>query len=693
MPHDAGLDSNSLRPLFAPRSLAIVGASESGGEGFSRAVYRNLEAEGFPVETYLVNPRREELWGGRCYPDISSLPGPVDLAVIMVSAEHVQPVLHDGARVGLKAAIIFASRIGEGDDPQSRQRADDIAGAARANGVRLCGPNCLGVMSYRERLFNYPSADVRRLPVGTVGVAFQSGGTLRYWMRRAAERGLGFSYAVSTGNELGTDLADYIDFLVEDEGTKVIACLSEGIRRPRAFFAAARKAIAARKPVVILKTGRTQASKVSAASHVGAISGDDEVFDAVCERYGIIRCDTLDDMVETCVALAPGRLPSGNRIAVSGFTGLGRSLIFDYAEQTGLQFASLSAGTVQQLQTRVDRGLKVTNPLDAGAGLAIRQDDFAEVSCILAADDGVDMLLIQGRLPETEAERGDPGVYSRIAMSTTKPVFAYDRMSQSTNDTSLSFLNEANIPFLQRLPESLRAVDALSRFAQATRRDVPREPDGPVSGRPVTAQEIIELSGIAVPWQVRCQTAQDVGVAAREHGGSVAIKLLSPQALHKTEAGAVRTGVEPSDAEAAASAMAQRLRCLAGDAVIDGYIVQEMVKGCEFILGVRDDPVYGPFLLVGVGGVFVELLKDVARCMLPASEADIRAMLARLRGMQLLQGYRGAPAGDVDALVDAALKLSQAFLQCRGRIADVEVNPLFVLDQGKGVRAVDVRVI
>lgn len=692
MPNNARLDANSLRSLFAPRSLAIVGASESGGEGFSRAVYRNLEAEGFPVKTYLINPRREELWGAPCYPDIASLPGPVDLAVMMVSAEHVQAVLTDGGRRGLKAAIIFASRIGEGDDPLSRQRADDIVGTARANGVRLCGPNCLGVMSYRERLFNYPSADVRRLPAGTIGVAFQSGGTLRYWMRRAAERGLGFSYAVSTGNELETDLADYIDFLVEDESTKVIACLSEGIRRPKAFFAAARKAIAARKPVVILKTGRTEASKASAASHVGAISGDDEVFDAVCERYGIIRCDTLDDMVEVCVALSPGRLPAGNRIAVSGFTGLGRSLIFDYAEKTELRFSSLSAGTVEQLQARIDRGLKVTNPLDAGAGLAVRQDDFAEVSSILAADDGVDMLLIQGRLPETEAERGDPGVYSRIAAGTTKPVFAYDRMSQSTNDISLSFLKEANIPFLQRLPESLRAVDALSRFAQATRRAVPQEPDEPVSGRPVTAQDVIELSGIAVPWQVDCRTAQDVGAVASKHGGPVAIKLVSPQARHKTEVGAVRTSVEPSDAEAAALAMAQRLRQVAGDAVIEGYIVQEMVKGSEFILGVRDDPVYGPFLLVGMGGVFVELFKDVARCMLPASETDVRAMLARLRGMRLLQGYRGAPACDIDAVVEAALKLSRAFLECRGRIGDVEINPLFVLEQGRGVRAVDVRV-
>ncbi len=684
--------TRSLEKLFRPRSIAIVGASETGGEGFSRLIFQNHRETGFPSKLYLVNPTRQTLWDRNCYPDLEALPEPVDLALIMVAAERVDDVVRQAAETGAGAAVVFASRIGEGDET-ARNRAVSLGQTADEAGVTLCGPNCLGVMAFAEGLYNYPSADIRKLPAGKIGVAFQSGGTLRYWMRRGAERGLGFSYAVSTGNEIQTDLADYIDFFVGDASTRIIACLSEGIRRPQQFFAAARRALEAGKPIVMLKTGRTEQSRQSAASHVGAISGDDEVFDAVCERYGILRCDTLDDMIETCVALSADRLPKGNRIAVSGFTGLGRSLLFDYCAATDLQFAEFSSETVESVQPRIDRGLEVTNPLDAGAGLAVRQSDFRDVSIMLARDPNVDMVLIQGRLPQSVAEKGEPGVYASIARATDKPIFAYDRMTQNTDDLALDFQKDAEIPFLQRLPESLRALDLLAKFGKKKMEPLPEVlPEAVAGGEPVSAQDLIAASGIREPAQIFCTSLDEVAEAARQIGEKVAIKLVSPDALHKTEVGGVRINVKADEATAVAGQMRDRFVQVRPDARLDGFLLQEMVEGLEMILGVREDPIYGPLLILGMGGIFVEIYKDVGRCLLPVVEADVHRILDNLAGRELLSGFRGGPVRDRDAVVAAAMALGDAFLAARGRLGDVEINPLIVREKGQGVRAVDVRV-
>ena len=315
--------------LFRPDAVAIVGASDTGGGGWPKGLYENLEHENFPARVYLVNPRRTELWGRKVYPDFASLPERIDLAIVIVPADSVPAVLAEAAAAGLRSALIFSARFGEGGDPAGAARADALRALSAETGMRITGPNCMGALSLPNRLLLYPTPRVRRLPAGSVGVVFQSGGTFQYWLEQGAARGLGYSHAVSSGNELDLDMADYMDFLVNDPHTRVIACMAEGVRRGEALMAAAGRALDAGKPVVMLKAGRSAEGRAAAASHTGALASDDKVFDAFCRKYGVVRVESLDEMIEASLAFAAGRFPAGPRVALVGYSGGAKGLFSD----------------------------------------------------------------------------------------------------------------------------------------------------------------------------------------------------------------------------------------------------------------------------------------------------------------------------------------------------------------------------
>src|SRR5712691_9599334 len=329
----------SVEPLLRPKAIAIIGASDTSRGGWARDIYENLEYSGFPARLYLVNPKRSELWGRPVYPNFAAIPEPVDLALTIIPATSIPDTLAEAAAHGLKCALIYAAQFGEGGDGDGLRRAQAVRALCDTYGMRVSGPNCMGSVALREKLLLYPAKRVRALRPGPVGVVFQSGGTFQFWLQQASLRGLDFSYAVSSGNELDLDMADYISFLVDDAHTKIIACLVEGVRRPHAFMAAAEKALRAEKPIVLVKVGRSDLGKKATQSHTGAIAGDDAVFDAMCRKYGIGRCPSLDDLMETCLAFAPGRLPNGARIAMACYSGGAKGLVLDYAGHEGAEMA------------------------------------------------------------------------------------------------------------------------------------------------------------------------------------------------------------------------------------------------------------------------------------------------------------------------------------------------------------------
>jgi acyl-CoA synthetase (NDP forming) len=681
--------------LLRPKSIAIVGASDSSRGGWAQEIYDNLEHCGFPATLYLVNPKRSELWGRPVYPNFAAIPEPVDLALTIIPSATIPDTLAEAAAHGLKCALIYAAQFGEGGDAEGGRRAQALRALSDKHGLRISGPNCMGSLALREKLLLYPAKRVRALQPGPVGVVFQSGGTFQFWLQQASLRGLDFSYAVSSGNELDLDLADYINFLVEDEHTRIIACLVEGIRRPQAFIAAAEKALAANKPVLLVKVGRSERGKAAAASHTGAIAGDDQVFDAVCCKFGVVRCPSLDDMIETALAFAAGRLPQGNRIAMVCYSGGAKGLVLDYASDEGAEMAPLSPETRAKLPAMIDPGLAPENPLDVGPVVGVQPPKFAEICKVVCADPTVDLVTVQGLLPVGPADPYNPEPLRSVRTATHKPVLAFGRIAQNVSDISRKYQAETGVPYIQGLPETVRALQALVRYAATLRRGV--TPMSAPAGRAdnlagAAFDALLGAHGLTLPQSALAASPDDAAAQAQRIGFPVAVKIVSPAASHKTEVGGVALGLRDAAAvRAAAQAMIARLATQDPRAPVEGFLVQEMVDGLEMILGVREDPQFGPFMLVGLGGVMVEVMRDVAIRLLPIDEAAARDMLGSLRGAPLLAPFRGRPARDTDALVRAMVGLSRLFSDHRAWLSDLEINPLIVLAAGEGVRAVDVR--
>ncbi len=686
----------SVEHLLRPKTIAIIGASDSSRGGWAREVYENLEYSGFPAKLYLVNPKRSELWGRPVFPNFAAIPEPVDLALTIIPSAGIPDTLAEAAANGLKCALIYAAQFGEGGDAEGQRRADAVRALCEKHGLRVSGPNCMGSVSLRENLLLYPSTRVRGLRPGSVGVVFQSGGTFQFWLQQASLRGLDFSYAVSSGNELDLDLADYISFLADDPSTRIIACMVEGIRRPHAFMAAAAKALHARKPIILVKLGRSAAGQAAAKSHTGAIASDAKVFEAVCRRYGIISVPSLDDMIENCLAFGQGRLPKGPLIAMSCYSGGSKGLALDYAADEGAALAPLTVDTKAKLKTMIDPGLAAENPLDTGPVIGVRAPAFAEICKVVCADPTVDLVTVQGLMPVNPGDFANPAPLRSVRESTTKPVLAFGRLSQNVSEISRKYQAETGVPFIHGLPETIRALRNLVRYAEVLQRPAPPA-DPPVSAYAPDAGALNALlaeHGLTPPRSTLAKSPEDAAAKAAAIGFPVAVKIVSPQASHKTEVGGVALHLaDAAVVRAAAAAMALRLRAHDARAEIDGFMVQEMVDGLEMLIGVREDPQFGPVMAVGFGGVAVEAIKDVSIRLLPIDHATAADMIFSLRGAELLGAFRGRSPRDMPALTQAMIGLSRLFTAYRPWISDIEVNPLIVRGKGEGACAVDVRIV
>lgn len=680
----------SVRPIFQPTSIAIVGASESAA-GWSKPIYDSMKAFAPGMPVYPINPKRDTVWGERCYHSFADLPDAPDLALMITPAKTIPGALREGVARGLQGATVYAAGFGEGHDPEGAAISAQIAELC-AGGLRLNGPNCMGTLSLYEKLYLFPSPRMRDVVAGDVGLVFQSGGLFQFWLANATNRGLGFTYCASVGNELDLDIADYINFFVDDEKTKVIVALSEGIKRPEAFMVAAGRALAARKPILMVKIGRSEAAQAATQSHTGTLAGDDRVFDAVCERYGIIRCNSIDDLTEYALAFRSGRIPNGKRVAIVGYSGAARGLIFDEVVVEKIELTDVLPETTEALREWMEPGTIVQNPMDFG-GLAARDPGSYQTICqIVAKDPNVDLLAVQAQLPQP-GESPNPNFIAGIVASTDKPVFAYSRTAQNVLENGREFQKQAGMAFVQGIPTMVRVAKQLVRYGDRVKRGLERVPAGRSTPLGGSFEDALRKNGVPGPAAEVALSADDAVRIAARIGFPVAIKLHSLQPLHKTELGGVILDVR--DVDAAVKAARELFATIAAHPELgcDGVLVQEMVSGVEMIVGVRDDPGFGPVVVLGLGGIFVEAFDDVALRLLPVDAAEIREMIASLRGRRLLEAFRGRPARDVDALVGAVETVSRLFLEHRSSLLDVEINPLVVLDNGRGIRAVDVRTV
>lgn len=687
-----------LAALLAPRSIAVVGASEGprhGGE-----VVRSLRAAGFPGEIIPVNPRYGQVYGLNCHPSLADIGRPVDCVVLAVAREQAVEQLRAAAAIGARGAVIVSGGYRE-TGPEGVRLEAELAETARRAGIRCLGPNTIGFINVAAKVGCYAASLPRGFVPGGIAAVVQSGtvcGALG-----GAGRGIGYSHLISTGNETDVDTAEILGWLAEDPATKVVMCFAESIRHPRAFLEAASRASAARKPVVMLRVGLSAAGQRMAAAHTGALAGSERVFRAFAERCGVITVGTMDEMLavaELCAGFADCIGRGG--LAMMTHSGGEAALFLDRCAAAGLELPALSAETAARLRGVLPAIATIGNPLDVTGVGAVDGTVFRGSLDALLTDDGVAMVacmqdvreghwvLHQAARHAAEAARAQP-----------KPVFLFSNTTRVFDPALDAILAEGGVQLVYGTDAAVSAAAAVLRHAEASPvapPAAPVEPDAETlrllddADDEAGAKRLLARFGLRATREVSCADVPAALRAAAEIGYPVALKILSPDIAHKTEAGGVALGLATPEALAAeAAAMLARVRAAHPEARIAGLLVQEMVTGAvaEMILGATDDPHAGPAVLCGLGGIHAEVLDDAAVAIAPIDEAAALALLRRLRCWPMLDGARGRPKADVAALAAMIAGLSRAAHALAGRFRAIDVNPVAVLPEGQGARMLD----
>ncbi|MGG5820243.1 acetate--CoA ligase family protein [Falsiroseomonas sp. HW251] len=678
---------SALSRLLRPRSVAVVGASADPTRTTGRPV-GYLRKHGFDGAIWPVNPRVTEIGGLPCFPDVASLPGAPDAAIVLLGPDRAEAAVRDLASRGCFAAIVLAGGFAEsGDDGASRQQSLREA----AGGMRLLGPNTIGLVNLTDRLVLSASGalEVDDIAPGRISLVSQSGGILGSVLSRGAAQGIGFARLVSTGNEADLDVADFLDELAEDEATSVIALYVEGLRRPGAFRAAARKAAAAGKRIVAFKVGRSAAGAQAAISHTGALSGEDRMYDALFRQLGIIRAERFADLLDIPAALATGRTMHGKRVAVLTTTGGAGALLAESFGLAGFELPPPDEATAARIAA-LSGEAAIANPLDLTlAGL--KPEVMRGTMAALLESPAYDALaVVVGSSALAQPRLAADAIADCQALG-DKPVIAY--LSPHAPAIGAA-LQRQGIP-ASAAPESVAAM--LSALATpvlppaasepAPVPDLSALPAGPLDE--AESKALFARFGIAPVREIACATPEDAAAAAQALGPRVVLKALSRHIAHKSDVGGVRIGLAPGELAAEGRAMLARVAAAAGRAP-EGLLVQEQVAGgVEVILGLQCDPHLGTAILLGMGGVAAELFGDTALRLLPIDRAEAEAMLAELRGAALLRGFRGRPHADVAALLDAVLAFARMGEALGERLVTAEINPLFVMPAGQGVLAAD----
>lgn len=686
---------NAIDTLLHPRSIAVIGASADATKTAGRPV-AYLQKHGYAGAIYPVNPRADRISGLTCYPDIDSLPGTPDVGLVLTAPDRAIEAVAALSRRGTPAAIVLASGFGEtGESGARRQQALKEA----AGGMRLLGPNTIGLVNLTDRIMLCASGalEMDALQGGGIAVVSQSGGILGSLLSRAAAAGLGFSKLVSTGNEVDLEAADFVDHLADDPATRVIALYMEGLRNPEKFRRAALKAAGAGKPVVVYKVGRSESGARSAASHTGALAGEDRVYDALFSQVGAIRAQTFADLLDIPAALATGRRLRGKRVAILTSTGGAGTLVADSLGVAGFETpppGPATAARLRELQQN-DQIVLDRNPIDVT--LAGLQPELLRntIATLLDSPDYDAVITVVGSSALAQPTLAAGAIAASLDHG-DKPVLAY---VSPHAPAVLANVNRAGAPAFTA-PESFAPVlsamlartarEAAAAAPADTPASLPAPPDDLPGGALNEAQARALFARYGIP-SVSERAVADAAQGRREARAfdrPVVLKVLSSRITHKTEAGGVAVGVAPDAIGDEIEAMAARVRERTGIQP-EGYLVQEMASGVEMIVGVHRDPQLGQTLLVGLGGVTAELFQDTALRLLPVDRATVRDMLRSLKSWPLLDGYRGRPKADVQALEDAVLNFAAMAGQLGDRLVEAEINPLFVQEAGRGVRAAD----
>jgi acyl-CoA synthetase (NDP forming) len=702
-----------LQPLIAPASIAVIGASENTGPGLQ--VLENLRQLGYGGKIYPVNPRYQQVLGLPCFPSLAAVweaGHTVDLVAILLNRNLVLPILEEAARVGVRAAWAFANGFAEADE-KGRALQQQITDLCRKHGILFCGPNCVGLLNFNGKAGAYSAPAPREILPGDIGMVAQSG----YMCIQVANanRGLGFSMILSAGNEAVVDATDYIGYMLEDPGTRVIMAFIEQFRRPERLPALACRARELQKPIVLIKVGRSEMARRATAAHTGALAGSDDVQGALFKQLGLIRVVDLDEMFETAELLSKwrNRLPKGNGVFAVTLSGGVISLLADLGERLNLRFPGWTDTGRARVQEFLPPYAGVDNPLDAWGSGKVEE---AYLPCLSAAaeEPEADLIFVSQDVPGGMAPR-QVEQYAAVAEAAAtvharsgKPVVFLSNPSGGFDATIRGILERTGVPLLQGSREGLRAVDHAITYAEFLARDPkPLFTTGPSPAaervRPILdgfsgaltefkSKQVLAAYGVSCTPEHLCSSAEEAVAAAREIGTPVALKVMSPQILHKTEAGVIALSLgSAEEIRRSYGRLLEAARSYEPQARIDGVLCQRMATGAvaEAIVGLLIDPQFGPAVIFGMGGVMVEVLGDRALGIPPLDRDTARGMIEQTRTSRILKGFRGAPPADMEALIDVLIAVGDLAVDWPERIEALDINPLLIMPEGGGVVAVD----
>lgn len=695
--------ASSLKPFFEPRGVAIIGASAS-SDKLSYGILKNLMSYGYRGGIYPVNPKAEEILGLTCYTEICQVPEPVDLAVIVLASKLIPSVLEECGRRAIKAAIIISGGFKEVGE-EGRDLEEEVLKIAYKFQIRIIGPNCVGTMNLITGL---NTTFIKGVPsTGGIGFISQSGAVCGGVVDHYANKGIGFSHFLSLGNEADVSETDMIEYLGKDVDTRVIAAYVEGIQDGQRFINIT-KHVTTKKPVVILKAGQSEEGAKAVSSHTGSLAGSHAAYQAAFRQSGVIEAGSTSDLLNIAMALDWLKLPQGNKVAIITNSGGPAALASDSLAANGIQLASISSSIQKKLKEKLNPSAQTGNPVDMLGGA--NEDEFSYALDLVLSDHGVDMalpILVPQAL--VKPERVAQAIVDSSKKS-AKPVIVC-LMGMESIQEARKILHQNHVPMVdfpemtgvmfgalykrslmkERIPETPEAESNKGRglVRSIFENHVEKKVWGEHDTRPILA-----AYGIPLVEGGLVNSIKDGQKLANSLGYPIVMKVASEQLLHKSEAGVVKIGIEDDQSFADAfNDLVEKAIRFNAKTRIDGILVEKMApKGEEVIIGMKRDPGFGPMLMFGMGGVFVELFKDVAFRIAPISIEEAENMIRDTKAFQLLNGWRSGTKFDIRAIAHALIVLGQLVMDF-SEIQEVEINPLRVLPDGAGVLALDCRMI
>lgn len=717
-----------VEALLNPTSIAILGAREN-PTGWTARIFGTLQRFNFPGPVYPVNPRHDEIWGVPCYADLSALPAVPDHLVCMRAAATVPGILREAAAMGTRSATIYAAGFSEMATDAGRELEAELVEVLKETGIAISGPNCLGNLSARARLLTLPDDRMRDLVPGPVAMVGQSGTTTPGIARTLIDRGVDVGYIVTSGNETGLAAADYIDYFVSDPDVRLIFCLIEAVRRPQDFLAACRAARDAGKPVIALKMGISEGGRVATLAHTGSLAGAVEAFDAVAGAAGVIRVESADEAINLMEYLIRADLPPLDGVGVLVNSGGIRGLSVDAADRHGVPVPEFAPETVAKMRKLMGDGPRISNPLDAAQFLNEPTDTVLDLIDIIRSDPAVGMVLFQEDLPPNEGlndankRRANRvlsvmrGIEARFLKDGGKPVALTSPTSYDLTDFTRNVRKEFfHLPVLnepERAFKTIRTVldyrdrksDGGVTSGRPPATPLPRELErvknismsatAPVAMSEPESKALLRSYHVPLPQEAVAATAEEAVSIASSIGYPVVVKAVAAALTHKSDAGAVQLGLETAQAVSQACAtIASNVAAYDAAIELDGWLVAQAVPhGLELVIGIQNDPEMGPIVMFGAGGVWLELVKDVAFAAPGFDHAGAERLINATRASTLINGYRGDGPYDRAAVADALVAIGRLAADAGDAIDSLDINPFVALPAGQGAFALDALVI